>query len=1033
MESQAAPATAAAPQCLAGTGEMATLLLSMDWSSTPLGSAESWSPALQTIVRVMLDYRLPMLLWWGPQFCQLYNDAFRPTLGARHPRSFGQRARECWPEIWHSVGPLIEAPFRGADANHREDICIEVDRRGIKEETHWTIASSPVYDRSAPGGIGGVIGTLKEITNEVVEQRRNQLLRELAVRTVAAKSAEEFHTIAFETVAAHREVVPFALLYLISDDRKKALLTETAGVTMGQAESPLEIDLEYESGLHRPWPLSQTGSTAVGGQVLDLQRRSNPSPHGPTANPRRSALIYPVRSFVTQQFTGWLILGITPQLTFDRPCRDFYDLLSRQIIALIATGREHAAARQRAEASEDAEARARAELMGELTTMTRLHEFSTRLVTQTELPPILDEVLKAMMALQHADLGCVQLYNGAQRSLELVAQRGFRANFLPQFRTAHDDNTICGQALMRRERVIVEDVLNDRLFEPHRFIAASAGFRGAQSTPLFSRNGEPLGVISTYFHRPHSPVERDLRYSDMYARQAAELIERGRTETALRATEDRFRRYFELGLIGMGMSSVTKEFVEVNDELCRILGYERSELLQMSWTNLSHPDDLAADVAQFNRVLAGEIDGYSLDKRWIRKDGTVIAIIMAARCQRRADGSVDYFVEMVQDITDRKRAEQELRRSETYLAEAQYLSHTGSWGWVVASGKGVWSRETFRIFGVEPGEFEPSYDLFLQCVHPEDRRDVQQELARAGRDGSDLRVDFRIVLPDGSVRHLESFGHPTIDDSGHFGGEYIGAVMDVTELKEAEHKLRKLQSELAHATRVTTMGQLATSIAHEMNQPLGAILNNVNACLRLLEDAPVPQEVRRALTDIVNDAERASSVISRVRALARRSTPTKALLNLNDVIADVLILTRRELAERGITLRTALAHDLPRVVGDRVQLQQVILNLCMNAIEAMSEASSDRKVILIHTFGNELNGISESEVVVQDIGCGFPPEDAERLFEAFYSTKSSGIGMGLSLSRTIVEAHGGRIWAASDNQSGARFHCALPSEDRQVK
>lgn len=1027
------PAIAAAPQCLAGAGDVATLLRSMVWSSTPLGAPECWSPALRDMVRVMLDYPLPMLLWWGPQFCQLYNDAYRPTVGAKHPRSFGQPASECWSEIWHSIGPLIEGPYRGANAIHTEEICIEIDRGGFKERTHWSIASSPVYDCSTPGGIGGVIGTIKEITHEVIEQRRNQVLRELAVRTVAAKSAEEFHAIAFETVAAHREVVPFALLYLISDDRKKALLTETAGITMGQAESPLEIELERESSLEQPWPLSKTSGNEFVGQVVDLQSRSSPSVHGPPANSRRSALIYPVRSFVTQQFTGWLILGISPLLTFDRPCRDFYDLLSRQIIALIATGRAHAVERQRAEASEDAEARARTELMSELTTMTRLHEFSTRLVTQTELPPILDEVLKATMTLQHADLGCVQLYNREQGSLELVAQRGFRANFLPQFRTAHDDNTICGQALMRRERIIVEDVLNDRRFEPHRFITASAGFRGAQSTPLFSRGGEPLGVISTYFHRPHRPVERDLRYSDMYARQAAELIERGRTETALRATEDRFRRYFELGLIGMGMSSPTKEFVEVNDELCRILGYDRVELMQHSWAEFTHPDDVAVDVAQFNRVLAGEIDGYSLDKRWIRKDGTVIASIIAVRCQRQADGTVDYFVTMVQDITDRKRAEQELRRSETHLAEAQHLSHTGSWGWVIASGKGVWSRETFRIFGVNSAETEPSYDFFIQRVHPEDRRHVQQEMARAACDGGDVRLEFRIVLPDGSIRHLESFGHPTVDESGNLGGEINGAVMDVTELKEAELKLRKLQSELAHVTRVTTMGQLATSIAHEMNQPLGAILNNVNACLRLLEDAPVQQEVRTALTDIVSDAERASSVIARVRALARRSTPAKALLNLNDVIADVLILTRRELAERGVALRTALADDLPRVVGDRIQLQQVILNLCMNAIEAMTDSSEERKVILIRTFGSKLNGILESEVLVQDMGCGFPPENAERLFEAFYSTKSSGIGMGLSLSRTIVEAHGGRIWATSDNQAGASFHCALPSEDRHAK
>jgi PAS domain S-box-containing protein len=303
-------------------------------------------------------------------------------------------------------------------------------------------------------------------------------------------------------------------------------------------------------------------------------------------------------------------------------------------------------------------------LVAELTAMNRLHQLSTRLLREAELQPLLEEVLNATIALQGADFGNVQLYNAKTQALEIVAQSGFGQDFLDHFACVNESGAACGRALERGERVIIEDVLTDPDFAPHRAIAAAAGFRAVQSTPLFSRSGELLGMVSTHFRQPHRPSERELRSTDLYARQASELIERKRAEDALHASQEPFRRYFELGLIGMAMTSPTQGILKINDEMCRILGYERSELLQMTWAEMTHPDDLAADVAQFNRVMAGEIEGYSLDKRWIRKDGRVIDSIMAAKCLRRTDGSVDYFVGLVLDTTERKRAEEKLGESE---------------------------------------------------------------------------------------------------------------------------------------------------------------------------------------------------------------------------------------------------------------------------------------------------------------------------------------------------------------------------------
>src|SRR5688572_9378951 len=289
----------------------------------------------------------------------------------------------------------------------------------------------------------------------------------------------------------------------------------------------------------------------------------------------------------------------------------------------------------------------------DLKNMIRLHELSTRLLASTELQPLLEEILEATIELLNADFGNLQLFNQQSQALKIVAQRGFQQDFLDHFGNVNEESAACGRAMRQGVRVIIEDVKSDPGFAPHRHIAASAGFRAVQSTPLFSRSGEVLGMISSHFRQPHRPSEHELRFIDLYARLAAEFIERQRASDVLSASEDRFRRYFELGLIGMAITSPAKHFLEVNDELCRMLGYKREELLQKSWAELTHPDDLADDVEQFNRVIKGETDGYTLDKRWIRKDCRIINSIVSAKSVRRADGSVDYLVKLVQDITER--------------------------------------------------------------------------------------------------------------------------------------------------------------------------------------------------------------------------------------------------------------------------------------------------------------------------------------------------------------------------------------------
>jgi C4-dicarboxylate-specific signal transduction histidine kinase len=409
------------------------------------------------------------------------------------------------------------------------------------------------------------------------------------------------------------------------------------------------------------------------------------------------------------------------------------------------------------------------ELDEELAAMKRLHEFTARLLVTPELPSVLRDVLNESMELQHADFGIVQLFNPVTRSLEIVAQKGFRDDFLAHFKSVSDTDSACGRALQQGNRVIIEDVLIDEGFVSHRQIAASAGFRAVQSTPLFSRTGEPLGMISTHFRQPHRPLDRELRFTDLYATLAAELIERQQAEEALRAA----------------------------------------------------------------------------------------------------------------------------------------------------------------------------------------------------------------------------------------------------------------QAQLAHMARMTTLGELAASIAHEVNQPLAAVVTNGDAGLRWLSQTPPNvEEARSSMKEMVRQGHRASDVIAKTRALIKKSPPLITTLYLNQLVEEVLVLTRQQVAEHAITVRTELDADIPSVSGDSVQLQQVLANLILNAIEATIEMKNGARELLLTS---KLQGANEVVIAIQDSGIGIDPHHIEELFKPFFTTKASGLGMGLAISRSIIEGHGGRLWATSNEGHGATFQFSLPA------
>jgi PAS domain S-box-containing protein len=364
----------------------------------------------------------------------------------------------------------------------------------------------------------------------------------------------------------------------------------------------------------------------------------------------------------------------------------------------------------------------------------------------------------------------------------------------------------------------------------------------------------------------------------------------------------------------------------------------------------------------------------------------------------------------------------DLQRSEAFLADGQSISHTGSFGWSVLSGEIYWSEETYKIFQYDRA-MKPTLELIFQRIHPDDRDLVQQTIDRASEARANLDFEHRLLMPDGSVKYLQVLARVLEPSSGNL--EYVGTVMDVTERKRAEEereRLRQVQADLAHLSRVTTMGELTASLAHEIKQPISAAVTDAKTCLRwLCRDDPELAEARDAASRMVKDVTRAAEITSRISLLFKKGALQRELVDVNELIREMFVLLRSEANRYSISVRTELAEDLPKVMADRVQLQQVFMNLMLNGIDAMMGTTGGREL----TIKSEISD-GQLLISVSDTGVGLPPEQADQVFTAFFTTKDNGTGLGLPISRSIIESHGGRLWAAENCGQGATFQFTLP-------
>ena len=485
--------------------------------------------------------------------------------------------------------------------------------------------------------------------------------------------------------------------------------------------------------------------------------------------------------------------------------------------------------------------------------------------------------------------------------------------------------------------------------------------------------------------------------------------------------EAKVRRLVDANIIGVFIGDLNGRILEANDAFLRIVGYDCEDVMagRINWKDLT-PQDWRERDAQW--IEEHERTGVRLpiEKEYFRKDGSRVPVLVGAANFEGGDQGLAFVL----DLTEHKKAEDRLRRSEAYLAEAQRLSHSGVAAYnetAIVFG----SEETYRIWGFDPPQGVPSREAVFQRIHPDDRDRLNAEVQRAVSEKRDYSAAYRIVLPDGTIKHLETIGRPAFSASGELV-EIVTTQIDVTERKRAqeEHqRLRQLEADLAHMNRLSMMGELAASLIHEITQPIASARNNARAALNFFDNQPSDlSEIKEALGCVVGDADRAGHIVGRMRDQIKKAPPRRGRFDLNEAINEVVALARSALTENEVSVQTRLAEGVLPVQGDRVQVQQVILNLILNAGEAMGSIEAGARELLISTKQSETKTIV---VAVGDSGPGIAPEDRERVFQAFYTTKSSGVGMGLSICQSIIEAHGGRLWADANEPRGAVFQFTL--------
>jgi len=505
-----------------------------------------------------------------------------------------------------------------------------------------------------------------------------------------------------------------------------------------------------------------------------------------------------------------------------------------------------------------------------------------------------------------------------------------------------------------------------------------------------------------------------------YIGAVMDITERKQAEEALRKSELKLWQVIDTipALAWCSFPDGPNEFL--NKRWHDYTGLTPEQSIGWGWQVVFHPEDLPPIMEKWRAMLvSGEPD--EIESRLRRHDGVYRWFLIRGEPFRDETGEIVRWYGTCTDIDDRKRAEEKLRHSEALLAEGQRLTSTGTFSWRLDTDEVTLSEELLRMYELDKNS-TPTVEQLLTLIHPEDIPMLIEKMEQIRADYAPYEHELRLRMPDGRVKYLRTVGQVVHHQDGRL--ESLGATQDVTQRRLAEQALDKLRSQVAHVTRVMSHAALSASIAHEVNQPLSGIITNASTCLRTLDaDPPNVDVARETARRIIRDGNRASDVITRLRALFSKKEFTVEPLDLNEATREVISLLLSEFRRNSLVLRTELADDLPLVIGDRVELQQVILNLLRNAADAMRTVDDRPRQLLIKSERGEGDHVRLS---VQDAGVGFELQAADRLFDPFYTTKIDGMGMGLSVSRSIIDSHHGRLWVTPNEGPGVTFSFSIP-------
>ena len=1030
---------------LAGDSEMAGLMRGFDWSGSPVGPIESWSPALRSMLSILLANRLPMLLWWGPRYISFYNDAYRPILGTKHPaQALGLPVSECWSEIWPVLKPLIDTPFEGGPATWMDDIPLEINRHGFLEETHFTIAYSPVPDESVPGNIGGVLATVHEITEKIIGERRMVILHDLAAGLIELPtSAEELCRDAVQALVAHAKDFSFALLYLLEADLQHARLVGAAGVAEGSLVSPRIIDIGQAANDPRGWPVGTTARTKTMQTVDDLAERfGDHLPPGPWSDRPHQAVIVPLGTQGAQPLTGFLIFGVSSRLKLDDNYRNFIELIARQISTGIATAHTYTEDRRRAGvlaelALETRNARRAAlNLMEDALQSGRIAEALNVQVRESEeryrgLFNSMDEGYCTIeMIFDERGKPVDYVYREINPSFEkLTGMRGALGKRISEFVPNLEEHwyEMYGKVALTGEPIRVSDEVKgmNRWFDIYAF---RIGGNDSREVAVLFRNI----TESKQAERLTEMLSR-LSLELASAAEAAEII-----EIAVEAVGRHLnghRCYFVECLADENRLCVSHNWVR--DEAPTIEG--ELSLFDFGgiewWREFASGDFIMEDVStnpltQANSASYHAVGVPSYAVQPFRRDADWTVCLVVTEKSPRKWTAYDLrvladVVARVWPMVERARADRALRASEAQLSLALNSSGLGIWN-VDPVTNALSSDARFRAI-LGGGTEELSYEQSFTIVHPDDRDAVRDKVAAAIRpdDPTPYEAEYRVVHADGSVHWVLAKGRANFADEaeGRRLLSFDGTVADITERKRGEESLHESAQALVDLHR--RKDEFLAMLSHELRNPLAPIANALQLLRLQPNEDPLQQQARTIierqvgqLNHLVDDLLEVSRITTGRVQLRRDRVAMSGIVERAVETAHPLLLQRRH------ELTVTVSPQPIWVYADAARLEQVVVNLLTNAAKYTDDGGR---------IGLSIEQAGDSAVLrVRDTGIGISPELLPHIFDLFTQAERSldrsqgGLGIGLSLVQRLVDLHGGTVDVYSVLGQGSEFVVRLP-------